>query len=283
MKAQALARIKQKVDSQDIKTYNETGVLYIPNLLNSEELICLEKGIEWNLKNLSPMAKVASPESDTGLFIEDFCTWQDNPYYKKIIFDSPLAAIAGLLMQSQQIRLYHDHMLVKEPHTQTITPWHQDLPYYNINGMHNCSFWMPIDPVLRQSTLEFIAGSHLGPWYTPRTFKDNQAKWFKEGSLDELPSDAELRQSNKILGWEMKPGDLVVFNMLTLHASKGVPGSQRRRVLSLRFMGDDATFAPRAWKTSPDFPGLNERLDAGSKMDDAIFPLVHEQNNQYGV
>jgi len=223
------------------------------------------------LQNLSPRAKVASPESDIGLFIEDFCTWQDNAYYKRIIFDSPLAAIAAVLMQSNQVMLYHDHMLTKEPYTQTITPWHQDLPYYNINGMQNCSFWIPIDPVSRESTLEFISGSHLGPWYTPRTFKDNQAQWFAEGSLDELPTDAELRQSNKILGWEMKPGDIVILNMLTLHASKGVPSNQRRRVISLRFMGDDTKFAPRAWKTSPDFPGLNERLEAGSKMEDELF------------
>ena len=279
MEITTLARIKQKVGNKDIKTYNETGVLYIPNLLSAEEIKCLENGIEWNLQNLSIMAKVASPESDTGLFIEDFCTWQDNPYYKQIIFDSPLAAIAGLLMQSKQVRLYHDHMLVKEPYTQTITPWHQDLPYYNINGMQNCSFWIPIDPVSRQSTLEFISGSYLGPWYTPRTFMDKQAKGFAEGSLAELPSDQEIRSSEEILGWEMNPGDVVVFNMLTVHSSKGVPKNQRRRVLSLRFMGDDTRFAPRAWKTSPDFPGLNERLEAGSKMEDELFPLVYQQNN----
>jgi hypothetical protein len=70
-------------------------VLYIPDALNQEEIKCLEQGIEFNLKNLSPMAKVASPDGDTGCFIEDFCTWQSNLYYKKIIFESPLAAIAG--------------------------------------------------------------------------------------------------------------------------------------------------------------------------------------------
>ena len=117
MKTKVLARIKQKVDSEAIKIYNETGVLYIPDTLNAEEIECIKNGIEWNLQNLSPRAKVASPESDTGLFIEDFCTWQDNSYYRQIIFDSPLAAIAGVLMQSNQVRLYHDHMLTKEPYT----------------------------------------------------------------------------------------------------------------------------------------------------------------------
>jgi ectoine hydroxylase-related dioxygenase (phytanoyl-CoA dioxygenase family) len=104
---------------------------------------------------------------------------------------------------------------------------------------------------------------------------DKQAKWFSNGILAELPSDEEIRSSETILGWDMNPGDIVVFNMLTVHGSKGVPKNQRRRVLSLRFMGDDARFAPRAWKTSPDFPGLNERLKAGSVMEDGLFPVVH--------
>lgn len=105
---------------------------------------------------------------------------------------------------------------------------------------------------------------------------DKQAKWFSEGSLAELPSDEEIRSSKEILGWAMNPGDVVVFNMLTVHGSKGVPKNQRRRVLSVRFLGDDTRFAPRAWKTSPDFPGLNERLEAGALMDDELFPIVYQ-------
>lgn len=279
MTISTISKRQQKVANTEIKQYNKEGVLYIPNLLNSEEIECLKNGINYNLQNLSPLAKVASLKSDNGLFIEDFCTWQNNTYYQQIIYDSPLAEIAAILMQSKQVRLYHDHLLVKEPYTQAVTPWHQDLPYYNINGMQNCSFWIPVDPVSRESTLEFISGSHLGPWYTPRTFVDKKAKWFAEGVLNELASDHDIRSSQNILGWAMNPGDVLVFNMLTVHGSNGVPKNQRRRVLSLRFMGDDATFSPREWRTSPEFPGLNERLQAGAPMDDPLFPLVYQFNN----
>ena len=51
--------------------------------------------------------------------------------------------------------------------------------------------------------------------------------------------------------------------MLALHASAGVDGDRRRRVFSVRFLGDDMRHAPRAWVTSPEFPGLAERLPAG--------------------
>ena len=62
--------------------------------------------------------------------------------------------------------------------------------------------------------------------------------------------------------------------MLALHAAAGVDGDRRRRVFSVRFLGDDMRHAPRSWVTSPAFPGLAERLPAGAPMDDSLFPVL---------
>ena len=177
-------------------------------------------------------------------------------------------------MQSPTVRLYHDHLLVKEPGTRQRTPWHQDQPYYNIDGMQNISMWIPVDPVSRAATLEFVAGSHKGPWLMPHTFMDNQAKWFPEGSLQDLPNVEADRAAFPIVGWEIEPGDVVCFHMLTLHAAGGVEGTNRRRVFSVRFLGDDTRHAPRPWKTSPEFPGLADELPAGAEMNHPLFPLL---------
>lgn len=243
-------------------------------LFNAEELGWLREGIEANLAAPSPRALVASRPEDPGRFFEDFCNWEAFPAYHRFIFETPVAALAQRLMQSQSVRLYHDHLLVKEPGTRQKTPWHQDQPYYNVEGLQNISFWIPIDPVPRASTLEFIAGSHRGPWLMPRTFMTHQAKWFPEGSLLELPDIDNHREDFPILGWDLQPGDLVCFHMLTLHAAGGVQGTQRRRVFSLRFLGDDMRHAPRPWVTSPPFPGLEQALPAGAPMDHPLFPLM---------
>ncbi|HEY3849431.1 MAG TPA: hypothetical protein VGL87_00565, partial [Steroidobacteraceae bacterium] len=60
--------------------------------------------------------------------------------------------------------------------------------------------------------------------------------------------------------------------MLTLHASRGVDGTRRRRVFSVRFLGDDIVHAPRRWKTSPEFPGLAAELPPGAPMRHSLFP-----------
>lgn len=103
---------------------------------------------------------------------------------------------------------------------------------------------------------------------------DHQAKWFPEGSLADLPDIEADRSQFTILGWPVEPGDVIAFHMLALHAAGGVGGGARRRVFSVRMLGDDVTHAPRSWVTSPPFPGLAERLPAGAPMEDALFPVL---------
>ncbi len=265
------------VTQEDIDAYQRDGAVCIRQVLTSDEIADLSAGINQNLSSPSPRAKVASKHDDPGLFFEDFCNWQFNLAYKRFIFESPISIVAGRLMQSRLSRLYHDHLLVKEPGTRQRTPWHQDQPYYNIEGKKNCSLWIPVDPIARSSTLEFVAGSHLGPWLMPRSFMDNQAKWFPEGTLADLPNIDEERERFPIIAWEVNPGDIVCFHMLTLHAAGGVDEKHRRRVFSVRFLGDDIIHAPRAWTTSPAFPGLEKQLPAGAPMQHPLFPVLWEQ------
>jgi hypothetical protein len=269
-----------------VQAYAVDGAVVLRGLLSAADVALLTQGIDANLAAPGPRAIVASQPDDPGYFIEDFCRWTDIPAYQQFVTTSPLAAAAGRLMGGQGARWYHDHMLTKEPGTRQRTPWHQDQPYYNVDGRSNVSFWIPVDPVERASTLEFVAGSHLGPWLMPRTFMSNEARWFPEGSLAELPDiDADLARdpaAHRLLGWALEPGDVVAFHMLALHTAAGVAAGRRRRVFSARFLGDDMVHAPRPWKTSPDFPGLAERLAAGAPMDDPLFPLLWRRGAAQG-
>ena len=261
-----------KVGADLAEAFRRDGAVVLRGVIDAELIDVLRTGIEANLASPSPRAKIASGDGDPGLFIEDFCNWRENESYWRFIFESDLGGIAGQLTGARQIRLYHDHMLTKTGGTRQPTPWHQDQPYYNIDGSQTCSFWIPVDPVDRESTLEFVAGSHNGPWLMPRTFRDAQAEWFPEGSLAELPDIDAQREAFNILGWALKPGDVVAFNMLTLHAASG--SNRMRRVFSLRLIGDDVRHAPRPWATSPDFPQLAEELPQGAPMDHPLFPVV---------
>ncbi|WP_321795952.1 phytanoyl-CoA dioxygenase family protein [Caballeronia sp. J97] len=267
-------RLARAVTPALTEAFRRDGAVCVRNIFTEEEVALLRNGIERNLATPSERAKVASRPDDPGWFFEDFCNWQSNDAYRRFIAESAAPAVAGALMGCETVRLHHDHVLVKEPNTRQRTPWHQDQPYYNIVGGDNVSMWIPVDPVARESTLEFVAGSHRGPWLMPRTFMENEAKWFPEGSLADLPDIEADRAAYPIVGWALQPGDMVCFNMLTLHASGGVGGNVRRRAFSIRFIGDDIRHAPRPWRTSPEFPGLASRLADGAPMDHPLFPVM---------
>ena len=231
------------------------------------------EGIEAVLAAPSALAVQAS-RPGAGSFVEDFRNWARVAPIERLARSGTVAGAAARLTGSTRVRLHHDHVLVKEAGTAQRTPWHQDQPYYDIDGHQNVSFWIPVDPVPLASTLELVAGTHRGPWLMPRTFLAGEAKWFPEGTLAELPDIEARRGAYPIVGWALEPGDVVCFHMLTVHGAGGFTGPGRRRVLSLRYVGDDVVRRTRPWRTSPPFPELTDDPADGAPLVHPLFPLV---------
>jgi ectoine hydroxylase-related dioxygenase (phytanoyl-CoA dioxygenase family) len=259
------------LDQALVDEYQREGVVCVRGAFSPEEVELARVGIERVLTEPGPLAIRASPVDDAA-FVEDFCRWSDVPELERLALDGPGGELTADLTGSRQVRLYHDHVLVKEPGTRQPTPWHQDQPYYDVDGRQSASIWMPVDPVPVEASLQVVAGSHRGPWYLPRTFLDGEARWFPEGSLEDLPDIEGYPDAFDVRSWALDPGDAVIFHFLALHGAGGVPGEGRRRVVSLRYAGDDVRHAARPWRTSPPFPDLH--LADGDPLDDPRFPLV---------
>src|SRR5690242_249389 len=249
------------------------GVACVRSVLDPGEVAEAAAAIDEVLARPGRLAVVASAPDDPGAFAEDFCRWQEIPRIERLARHSRVPAVAAALMATPRVRFYHDHVLVKEGGTRQRTPWHQDQPYYNVDG-RGVSAWIPVDPVPEEGSLELVAGSHAGPWLMPRTFLDGEARWFPEGSLAELPDIEADRSAFDIRRFGLAPGDAVFFDFLTVHGAPGFPFAGRRRVLSLRYLSAGARHAPRAWRTSPPFEGLTDELPPGAPMNHPLFPLV---------
>lgn len=268
----AAARAAAAVGESEIAAFARDGAVALRGLFSAAEIARLADGIEACRAAPGAAAKIASGPDDPGVFFEDFRVRERVPALDAFLCRSPAAAPAGLVMGAAEARLFHDHVLVKTAGARQPTPWHQDLPYYNIDADRAVSLWIPVDPVDRATTLEFVAGSHLGPWRTPRAFRDRAARWFPEGALAEVPDIEADRAAFPILGWALEPGDCVAFSMLVLHAAGGAAGL--RRVYSARFVGEGARHAPRPWTPSPAFPELDGVLPAGAPLDHPLFPTL---------
>ena len=162
-----------------------------------------------------PYAAENLQEGEGGRFFDDYCNWTRIPEFGEVIRTSPAAD----LMKSGRVQVFHDDVLVKEPGTAKPTPWHQDAPYYFVDGIQNVSFWSPMDAV-KGNSLRCVAGSHAWPkpvlptrWFTETSFYADDDKYMAVPDPDAEGMD--------IKEWEMEPGDAVAFNYGILHGARG--------------------------------------------------------------
>lgn len=260
---------------KDIEIFRRDGAAILRDLFDPHWIELLRRGVEENLANPSSMATGYTDEGQKGRFFGDYCSWDRIEAYREFLFNSPAAEIAAHCMGSTTARLFHEHVLVKEPGTAEITPWHHDQPYYPIDGDHIVSLWTPLDPVSKDVCVQFVKGSHLwGKLYYPRMFKSHDDYGYEGEGFETVP-DIDAGEYD-ILSWEMEPGDTIVFHARTLHGAPGTEGTtNRRRAFASRWLGDDAVYAKRPGTTSPPLEDLT--LTPGDPMEDPRFPIVWQQ------
>jgi ectoine hydroxylase-related dioxygenase (phytanoyl-CoA dioxygenase family) len=235
----------------------------------------LRAGTERLMANPSPRQRSYQPKDGSGFFFQDLCNWREVPEYADFVLNSPAARIAARLMGTKTARLFHDHVLVKEPGSSIATPWHQDMPYYCVSGVQNVSFWTPLDPVAKATSLEVVAGSHLwGLDHRPRRF-DGSILIEGDDRADIPDIDAD-RSRYRILSWDLEPGDAVAFAYRAVHGAAANTSTLRRRVFSSRWVGEDARFLDRGGKGSPAFAHLT--LKTGDALEGPDFPLVWSEH-----
>lgn len=256
----------------EIESFRRDGAVPLYGFFK-EWVETLREGIARNMAEPSADAKIYTGRNGAGRFFGDYCNWARIAEYRDFIFNSPAAGIGRILMNSRSVRLFHEHVLVKEAAADVATPWHQDLPYYCVDGSQTVSLWLPLDPVPRQRTLEFVGGSHAwGKYFRPERF--NKTPLNENDGLEPVPDIDGNRGNYSVLGWALEPGDAVAFDYRTLHgAPANTSPSQQRRAFSLRLIGDDVRFARRAnVVTSPPFRDV--QLAHGAIMDAPEFPLL---------
>ncbi len=259
---------------EQIEAFERDGVILLRGVFGDWiETLC--RGVEFNMQNPGPFGREYLDENQSGRFFGDYCNWNRIDEYRQFLFESPAAEIAAALMQSESVRIFHEHVLVKEPGTDKITPWHHDQPYYCVDGNQVCSMWIPLDSIGVKTCPEFVAGSQAWQrWFTPRKFSGIDYER-DDPSLETMPDIEANRQDYDIRSWSLEPGDAIAFHFLTIHgAPSNLSTGNRRRGFATRWLGDDTVYARRAGETSPPFPGLDERLQPGDPMHADEFPQV---------
>lgn len=262
---------QHNITDAQIADFKDNGAIVIKGVFSSF-IEGARRAIEQNQADPSWRERTYRPDDGSAPFFQDYCVWSKFDGYRALVEKSPMAAIAARLMGSNTARIFHDHVLVKEPGNSVVTPWHQDKPYYLVTGQQTVSFWIPLDAVPRDRTIEYIAGSHRGgKLYKPQRFDGTDL--YPNDQSEQVPDIDANRSDFNILGWAVEPGDAVAFDFGTLHGAPANSSPARRRVISFRWVGDDARFVDRPGKTSPAFPELTYK--DGDTFEGEDFPVIY--------
>ena len=261
---------RELVSEADIEAFERDGVVVIRNAF-ADWVEPLREGVRKLMADPGPMERSVVPNDGTAPFFQDLCNWQRIPEFREFVLHSHAGALAARIMRSRTARFFHDHVLVKQPGGSTVTPWHQDQPYYCVDGPKSVSMWTPLDPVARNVVMECVRGSHRwGKDFRPMRF--DGTRLYDKDDYESLPDIDAARDQFDIAGWEMQPGDVIAFNFRTIHGAPGNQSQIARRVFSARWVGDDSVYVDRGGKGSPPIKGLT--MKDGAPFDDPMFPVV---------
>jgi ectoine hydroxylase-related dioxygenase (phytanoyl-CoA dioxygenase family) len=255
----------------NISQFQEDGVTVVRNVLDGEWLARLAAAIEENMANPGPHGKNHAEEG--GAYFGDYVNWKRIPDFLNVASDGPLGKLAAELMGASKVQFFHEHVLVKEPGNTSATPWHQDMPYYCLEGEKTVSLWVPLDPVGEAESLNFMKGSHRGKkTYTPRRFKTLEPL---EGDTTDYSPFPEIDENaDNIVSYAVEPGDVLAFDFHTLHDAPANPTDTRRRAVSFRFVGEGARYVARPHDISPPFIDLGLKLKMNDALPEDWFPTV---------
>ena len=259
-----------------IDAYDRDGVVLVKGLFK-DQVEELRAGVARNMAEPGPYAAENLKEGEGGRFFDDYCNWTRIPEFQAAIKASPAAAVAAELMGSKTVQMFHDHVLVKEPGTPKPTPWHQDAPYYFVEGQQTVSLWMPLD-VVTGASLRFVAGSHTWDKMVRPVSWSDDSDFYETGDWIPVPDPDADPDQMRVLEWAMEPGDAVLFDFRTVHGARGNATTARRRALSLRWVGDDARYVARPGRTSPPFPGHD--MTEGQRLREDWFPVFEASYQQ---
>ncbi len=261
-------------DPAQVAAFRRDGAVLVPGAF-ADWVAPLARGLERNLA--APEAYAFPCEStaagEAGRFFDSYCNWQRIPEYRDFVARSPAAAMAGRFMGGASAQFFHEHVFLKEPGTQRATPWHQDLPYYCVDGARTASIYVALDPTPKEVAVSFVAGSHRwGKLFYPRVFLDGADFNQEDRALEPVPDIDANPGDYRLLAWDLAPGDAVLFDFRTLHGTSPAPVAARRSAFSTRWLGDDVVYCKRPGETSPPYPDIG--LEGGQPMREDWFPVL---------
>lgn len=274
------------ITDDEVQRYHRDGVVKLPGLVSTDQAARI-------LASLDERMAAPGPYGYTNVYTQDRCFALEMSDLRNYVLDPVLGKNAARAMGSSQSRFFFDHLFAFDPNTPVEDHyWHQDQPYWPVQGEHIVSFWLALTPCTPESSgLKFIAGSHLADRFYPPVGFDGTPLRGDLGPRAEHAVDVSDQfkpdppppfhldpETNGVIAFSYDVGDAVMFHTKLIHSSGGNQAPDQRRVAySIRYIGDDATMMLRqgVFQDQALLPDPDEDFAVGAPMVSRRWPIVH--------
>jgi ectoine hydroxylase-related dioxygenase (phytanoyl-CoA dioxygenase family) len=215
-------------------TFKENGHILIQEVLTKNEVAQYREVINAAaLKFNTEKRKLEERDTYGKAFLQIMNLWEVDESVRNYTLAKRFGKIAADLLGVENVRLYHDQALYKEPGG-GFTPWHQDQYYWPLDTNNTITMWMPlIDITEEMGMLTFASGSHQSGFVENVAISDES-----EATLERFIKEKGFPVSR---AKTMNAGDATWHYGWTLHSAPGNNSTDTmREVMTIIFVADGA-------------------------------------------
>ncbi|OOQ61193.1 phytanoyl-CoA dioxygenase family protein [Mucilaginibacter pedocola] len=222
-----------EVGAERVAAFRRDGHTLTPGLLSGEELAHYRKAInDAAYRYNTEQRKLEERDTYGKAFLQVMNLWEQDEPVRGFTLAKRFGRIAANLLGVENVRLYHDQALFKEPGG-GFTPWHQDQYYWPLDTDKTITMWMPLMDINEDmGMLTFASGSHRGGFAENIPISDES-----ETSLQKYIRDKGFLVTRATT---MQAGDATWHYGWTLHTAPGNNADVTREVMTIIFYADGA-------------------------------------------
>ncbi|CAN5406893.1 phytanoyl-CoA dioxygenase family protein [soil metagenome] len=168
-------------------------------------------------------------------FVQVANLWRHDEVVARFVLADRFAAVAARLLGVDQVRIYHDQALYKEPGGGP-TPWHQDCLYWPFDTDLTITMWMPlVDVAADMGGLSFASGSWRERALGEHVISDESDEFFEQ-----LLTDGRFPVYEP---GRMAAGDATFHAGWTLHRARPNNSEILREVMTVIYVAADVRVA----------------------------------------
>lgn len=231
-----------------LRSLRENGAVRIKGALNADEMSIVKEAYELQLANIAPWA--LDKKTENTRFVIDPINpdiWR-TPVYQRMWRETKLVDLAAAIFTTPEVWLWYSQVFFKQGSAGEKvhrTEWHQDV-YDPIEGADLVRFWIPLEPLQKDYSLEFIRGTHRGVLYNTGGLDEVTALTADNGRpMPPIPDIEADRSKWDILSWDLEVGDVVAFHPTVIHGGGPTKPNGTRRTLTMLLFGRDVRYATR--------------------------------------